>query len=260
MASTNTQNSVTFVLVPGSFVKAAEHDKLESLLRDKGHTVTLVELLSANDGTRTPPATADQDADHIRAAILSILDNDKRNVVLGVHSYSGIPGSSALRGLSQVDRAQAGKSTSVVGVVYVASFLPNEGQSVRDIMADHIQEPYKSGVPGDYLPALPAEFLPLIFNDVEQEEAAKYYGVMTRHSSDSYSGKCTYAAWKDIPSLQIIPGKDVIMPVEVQELMYKNAVANGGKVTRVFVEGAGHCVNISQPELVVDELIRLASL
>ncbi|KAK5327169.1 hypothetical protein LTR70_001644 [Exophiala xenobiotica] len=232
--------NVTFVLVPGSFTIPAEYDKVEGLLKDRGHKVKPVSLLSANDGTRMPPATVEEDTAHIREELLSVLDAQRHNVVMCVHSYSGVPGSSALRGLSKPDRLAAGKDTSVLGIVYVGSFLPVVGQSLRDILGEAMPEPYKTGFPGEYMPAISSEMAAFIFNDVEdQSEMAKYYAMMTRHSSNSYGEK------------------DVILPVHVQEAMYERAVKDGGKVKRVFLEGAGHCPNVSRPQLVVDELVGL---
>ncbi|KAJ9652226.1 hypothetical protein H2198_008499 [Neophaeococcomyces mojaviensis] len=258
---------VTFVLVPGSFVTPAENDKLAAALEQKGYTVNHIELLTANDGTRQPPATMADDTTHIRSEISSILDNDNRNVVLVLHSYAGIPGNNALSGLNTADRAAAGKDTSVVGILFIGSFLPMAGESLRDILTsdlapgEHIQEPYKSGMPGEYLPAIPAEFAPFVFNDlVDQAEVAKYHGLMVRHASDSYGAKATYTAWKDIHSVYMIPERDVILPVVVQEAMYERAISEGGKVKRVFVEGVGHCVNISRPEVVVKELEAITGL
>lgn len=251
----------TFVLVPGSFVTPVEYDKVITLLESKGHSVKAVELLSVNDGSRMPPATFEEDVSHIRSAILDVLDNEKRNVVLVVHSYSGVPGSSAVSGLSIKDRESAGHQTAVTGIVYIASFLPVLNESLRDIMKDHMPEDFKAGFPGGYYPRTSAEFVPFIFNDVtDQSEVAKYYGAMVRHASDTYSGPATYEAWKDIESVQIIPLSDFIVPVAVQESMYERTVKEGGKVTKVSIEGGGHCVNISRPDLVVGQLLKIAGL
>lgn len=92
----------------------------------------------------------------------------------------------------------------------------------------------------------------------DQDEVARLYGFFTRHSSDTYSGKATYAAWRDIPAVQIIPEKDVVLPTFVQEAVHERMVAAGGKVRRVLVEGAGHSINVSRPELVAEEMIRQA--
>ena len=251
---------VSFVLVPGSFATTKLYeDNLVAALRGDGYDARPVELLSANDGSRLPAPTMEQDAEYIRTNVLSILDDqvNPKNVLLTVHSYSGLPGSSAVKGLGKADRTAQGKSTAVIGIVYIGSFLPALGQSVRDINPE-APEPYKSGLPGEYFPLLPAEYGPFIFSDFPAEEIPKLFSHLTRHSSDSYSGKASYEAWKYIPSVQIIPGADAIVPPQLQEEMYQNAVAAGGKVKRVYVEGAGHAVNGSRTELVVDEMINLA--
>ncbi|KAH7037785.1 Alpha/beta hydrolase fold-1 [Microdochium trichocladiopsis] len=263
MAASTAKDEVAFVVVPGSFATPALYeDNIVAGLRSRGYRVDLIGLLSANDGSRLPAPTMEDDAAHIRAAALAILDDPEqpRDVVLSVHSYSGIPGSSALKGLAKAERsAQQGKpATGVVGIVYLGSFVPFEGQSIRDIMGEAMPEAYRIGSPGGYLPGVSKELAPLIFNDLPPERALEILNAMTLHSSDSYSGKASYEAWRDIPSRQLIPEQDLIVPVPVQLQMYDKAAAAGGKITKVVVPGAGHALNVSKTELVVQELVKAA--
>jgi pimeloyl-ACP methyl ester carboxylesterase len=239
------RDNVEIVIIPGSFALPAPYDILVEGFRAQGYNARVIALLSANDGTRFPAPTMQDDAAEIRAAVQSVLDDPEkpRNVVLAAHSYAGLPGSEALKGLSRTDRSAQGKDTAVIGFVGIASFLPQEGQSLRDIMGVIEGSPAsEDSVPGGYLPAIAAEFSPFLFNDLDPVEGARLLATMTRHSSDSYDGKVSYAAWRDIPTLQIIPSMDLIIPVPKQELMYEKANATApGKVTRVVYEGAGHC-------------------
>lgn len=257
-------HNVAFVIVPGSFATPALYeDNIVAGLRAKGYRVDLTGLLSADDGSRQPAATMDDDAAHIRAAVTAILDDSEHphDVVLCLHSYSGLPGTSALKGLAKAHRAaQHGKpATGVVGIVYLGSFVPFEGQSLRDIMADAMPEAYRVRDPGGYMPGVSSEYAPLIFNDLPADRALEILGAMTLHSSDSYSGRASYEAWRDIPSRQIIPEQDLIVPTAIQLQMYDEVVAAGGKLTKVIVPGAGHAINVSQTELVVNELINAAA-
>lgn len=254
----------SFIIVPGSFATAPLYDSLVAALRDQGHEARAIDLPSANDGSVLPAPTGEDDAKHIREAVLATLDSETSpsDVVVMLHSYSGVPGSSALKGLSRADRSAQGKTTAVVGVLYLASFVLPLGESNRTWLSarDAMPEPFKSGVPGGYLPPIDPSFGAFIFNDIKSEELqAKYLAQMTRHSSDSYDGVVSYEAWKEIPSVTVIPENDVIVPTPLQEVMYEQSVAAGGKVRRVFVEGAGHCVNVSRPELVAEELVKLAA-
>ncbi|KAL1860702.1 hypothetical protein Daus18300_009045 [Diaporthe australafricana] len=262
MASVN--NKTSFLIVPGSFATASIYDGLVNVLKEQGHEVRAIDLPSANDGSRLPAPTAEDDAQHIRKEVTANLDHETNssNVIVMLHSYSGVPGSSALKGLSKTARSAEGKSTAVIGVLYLAAFVLPLGQSNRAWLSSHdaMPEPFKAGIPGGYFPPIDPTFAAFIFNDVQSaEEQARCLSLMTRHSSDSYSGVVSYEAWKDISSVLVIPEKDVIVPTPLLELMYEEAKAAGGKIRRVFVDGAGHCVNISRPELVAEELVKLAA-
>jgi pimeloyl-ACP methyl ester carboxylesterase len=256
----------SFIIVPGSFATAAIYDSLVAELKKQGHAARAIDLPSANDGSRLPAPTGEDDSEHIRAEILADLDDNEAgppsDVVVMLHSYAGVPGSSALKGLGRADRAADGKTTAVVGVMYLSSFVLPLGESNRSWLSarDAMPEPYKSGVPGGYLPAIDPSFGAFIFNDIKQEEErARYLAMMTRHSSDSFNGVVSYEAWKHIPSVLVIPEHDFIVPTPLLEAMYEQSVAAGGKVKRVFVEGAGHCFNVSRPEIVAEELVKLAA-
>lgn len=254
---------VKFLIVPGSFSTPPAYDLLVAEIQSQGYEARVTDLLSANDGTRQPPATGEDDAEHIRKQVLAILDSDTdpTNVVLAAHSYGGMPATSALKGLSKADRSAQGKATAVVGLVYIASFIVPLGQSSREYMSGNgdLPEPARTGVPGGYLPAIDPAFMKFIFNDIESEEdIAKYAATFTRHSSDSLDYKIAYEAWKDIPTLSLIPANDLVIPTAVQMAMYELAEAAGGKVTKFLVEGAGHGLTVSQPKLVAAEMIKLA--
>lgn len=291
MAAASPPKKVTFLLVPGSFSTPPAYDGLlHHLQHARGYPARTLALLSADDGTRQPPATGADDAAHLRREILSVLDGDNNDnekeatdVVLAVHSYGGIPGTSALRGLGRADRAAQGKRTAVVGLVYVASFVLPLGQSLRgcmliggggaeaeasgdDVASAPAPEPVRIGVPGGYLPALDRSVLEAIFSDMlpsgeeekDEDAIAKYAGTFTRHSSDSFDYAIEYEAWRDVPSVYLIPGADVVVPTAAQLAMFEYAVAAGGNITKVLVPGAGHALNVSRMGLVADEMVKLA--
>jgi pimeloyl-ACP methyl ester carboxylesterase len=243
MAATN---NVEVIIIPGSFALPPPYDILVDAFKANGYNARTVALLSANDGTRFPAATMQDDAAEIRSAVLSTLDSpsEPRNVVLAVHSYAGFPGSEALKGLDSASRSTQGKSTSVVGLVAIASFLPQVGECIRDVMGYEEGSPAsEQRVPGGYLASIPPDYADYLFNDVaDPAERLRLHATMTRHSSDSFDGQVSYAAWRDVPTLQIIPAADVIVPVPTQEMMYERAKAVApGTVTRVVYDGAGHC-------------------
>ncbi|KAB5572577.1 hypothetical protein GE09DRAFT_1185863 [Coniochaeta sp. 2T2.1] len=240
------KDNVEIVIVPGSCATTPPYQVIVDGLKAKGYNARTIGLLSVNDGTRFPAATMQDDAAKIRSAVLSILDDPQtpRNVVLAAHSYGSVPTTEALRGLSKADRSAEGKTTAVVGLLYMAAFIPQ--------------------APGarEYYPTTPAEFASFVFNDVEDPtEAARLHATFERHSADSYDGKVSYAAWKDIPSVQIVPSVDMVISVaKQQEMADRVKEIAPEKFKLVVYEGAGHCFCWHGTGIgrTVDKLIKLA--
>jgi pimeloyl-ACP methyl ester carboxylesterase len=116
----------------------------------------------------------------------------------------------------------------------------------------------KTGVPGGYLPGFTPELAQLVFNDLPEEAALNFIGSLSLHSSDSYNGEVSYVAWRDIPSLTIIPSNDIVVPTPMQEVMYERSVKAGGKIERVLIDGAGHGLPVSRLDDVVEEMVKFA--
>ena len=84
------------------------------------------------------------DAAHIHGIIEALVDDDK-DVLVAMHSYGGIPGTQAVRGLTREERKkqQQGRKEGggVMGLVYVSSLLVNAGESSEDSFAGVGGEP-----------------------------------------------------------------------------------------------------------------------
>ena len=87
------------------------------------------------------------DAAHIHGVIDALINHDGKDVLVAMHSYGGIPGTQAVRGLTRKEREkqqQQGRTLregGVVGLVYVSSLLVNEGESSEDSFAGVGGEP-----------------------------------------------------------------------------------------------------------------------
>ena len=72
--------------------------------------------------------TAEDDMNYVRDKMLiPVLDREGRDVILFTHSYSGIPGSAASKGLSKAERQAQGKTTGVLGQIFLASIMLKGG-------------------------------------------------------------------------------------------------------------------------------------
>jgi pimeloyl-ACP methyl ester carboxylesterase len=117
----------SIVFVHGMFHVPANYDVLLKLLKDAGYRVSAPQLPSMQDLT---PAvgTMEPDIKAVREAIEQELEQD-HDVVLVMHSYGGVVGSQAFKGLAKKDRGDKSGVTQLVGV---AANLLDEGEKMAD--------------------------------------------------------------------------------------------------------------------------------
>lgn len=121
-----------FVIIPGASQTPSHYAYLSHLLNLAGFP-TISALLPSLGATKE--VTAQDDTDYIRdRMLLPILDHSKRDVIMIMHSYSGMPGSAAAAGLSPSERTAQGKTTSVIGQIFITAMLIKGGDGT-DILA-----------------------------------------------------------------------------------------------------------------------------
>ena len=121
-----------FVLVPGAALTPSHYAYLQHLLLGQGYGALSALLPTVG---ATSPVTAEDDTEFIRSRmLLPLLDMEEHDVIMISHSYGGMPASAAARGLSKADRAAKGKTTSVLGQIFIATILPRGGDG-KDVVA-----------------------------------------------------------------------------------------------------------------------------
>lgn len=114
------------VIVPGGSQNPAHYGYLSHLLFLAGYPVYTALLPSVGHAGQI---TVDDDTRYIREKmILPVLDYEERDVVLLMHSYSGVPGSAAATGLGRGEREKQGRKTAVIGQIYLAALLAKGGE------------------------------------------------------------------------------------------------------------------------------------
>jgi pimeloyl-ACP methyl ester carboxylesterase len=218
------------VLVHGGFVDGSGWEGVYRVLRREGHTVTVVQnpTISLSDDVRvTKQAIADQNGP----------------VILVGHSYGGVV------------ITEAGNDPKVVGLVYIAAFAPDEGESVSSLIKD---PPPGAPVPpilppqDGYLFLDKAKFPAAFAADVEPEKAEFMADSQVPWGVEALNGAINRPAWKAKPSWYLIAADDQMIPPPAQRFMAERAGA-----TVVEVSGS-HAVYVSQPDPVVDLISRAA--
>jgi pimeloyl-ACP methyl ester carboxylesterase len=218
------------VLVHGGFVDGAGWEGVYKILKRDGYNVSIVQNPTtslADDVAFTKRVIADQNGP----------------VILVGHSYGGVVGT------------EAGTDSRVHGLVYVAAFAPDKGESVQSLISN---PPPGAPVP----PILPpkdgflfldrAKFADSFAADVEPGVSAFMADSQVPWGVAALGGAVTAPAWKEKKSWYIVATNDKMIPPPAQREMAKRA---GSTV----VEAAGsHAIYVSKPE-VVAALIKQAA-
>ncbi|MGC2031504.1 MAG: alpha/beta hydrolase [Steroidobacteraceae bacterium] len=217
-------------LVHGGFVDGSGWEDVYRILKKDGYRVSIVQ---------NPTTTLADDV----AATKRVIAEQQGPVILVGHSYGGVV------------ITEAGNDPGVAGLVYIAAFAPDRGESVAALIKD---APPGAPVP----PILPPQegFLALdklkfsasFAADVAAEKAEFMANSQVPWGVDALNGAVTEPAWKAKPSWYLVATDDRMIPPAAQRAMSKRA---GSSV--VEVKGS-HAVYVSQPEAVA-ELIKRAA-
>jgi pimeloyl-ACP methyl ester carboxylesterase len=223
-------SALTVVLVHGGFVDGAGWEGVYNILKKDGYNVSIVQN----------PTTSL--ADDVAAARLAIARAQGAVVLVG-HSYGGVV------------VTEAGTDPKVAGLVYIAAFAPDKGESVESL----IKNPPPGAPVPPILPPLDgylfldrAKFRASFAADVSEAKAAFLADSQVPWGVGALSGSVSEPAWKTKPSWYLIATEDKMIPPPAQRQMATRA---GSTVT----EAAGsHAIYISKPEAVAALIAKAA--
>jgi pimeloyl-ACP methyl ester carboxylesterase len=218
------------VLVHGGFVDGSGWLGVYGELKKRGYSVAVVQN----------PTTSL--ADDVAVTKRALAAQDGPSVLVG-HSYGGVV------------ITEAGNDPKVAGLVYVAAFAPDAGESVAALIKD---PPPGAAVP----PILPpqdgflfldkAKFAESFAADVAPETAAFMADSQVPWGVDALTGAVSEAAWRKKPSTYVVATEDRMIPPPAQRGMAARA---GAKV--VDVKGS-HALYVSQPAAIADVIQQVA--
>ncbi|HTJ58559.1 MAG TPA: alpha/beta hydrolase [Devosiaceae bacterium] len=210
------------VLVHGGFVDGSGWEGVYDILKKHGYDVTIVQ---------NPTTSLADDVAVTKRAI----DAAGGEVILVGHSYGGAVVS------------EAGTDPKVAGVVYIAAFAPDAGESVSALIANP-----PPGVPVP--PILPpengflfldrAKFAGSFAADVRPELASFMADSQVPWGVAALEGKITAPAWKAKPTWYLVTTDDKMIPAPAQRKMAERA-----KAKTVETPGS-HAIYVSKPEVV----------
>jgi pimeloyl-ACP methyl ester carboxylesterase len=164
-------------------------------------------------------------------------------VILVGHSYGGAV------------ITEAGNDPKVAGLVYIAAFALDKGESVSSLIKD---PPPGAPVPpilppvDGYLFLDKTKFPSSFAADVDAEKAAFMADSQVPWAAEALNGTISEAAWRTKPSWYLVTTEDKMIPPPAQRFMSERA---GSTVVEV---AGSHAIYVSQPNAVA-KLIKTAA-
>jgi pimeloyl-ACP methyl ester carboxylesterase len=217
--SSLTNANASIVLVHGGFVDGSGWEDVYRILKKDGYDVSIVQ---------NPTISLEGDL----AATRQVVAAQRSPVILVGHSYGGVV------------ITEAGNDPKVAGLVYIAAFAPDKGESVGSLIKD---PPPGAPVP----PILPPQngflfldkdrFAQGFAADVDPAKADFMANSQVPWGLDALNGAVTTPAWKSKPSWYLVATEDHMIPPPAQHAMAKRAGAS------VSETAASHSLYVSKP-------------
>ena len=230
MSTTLATAPVSIVLVHGGFVDGSGWQGVYEILKNDGYNVSIVQ---------NPTTSLDDDV----AATKRILSTLSGPAILVGHSYGGVV------------ITEAGTDPRVVGLVYIAAFAPDKGESVATLIKDPVPgAPVPPILPPQdgFLALDQSKFAASFAADIPTDKAEFMAKSQVPWGLDALNGTVSEPAWKTKPSWYLVATDDKMIPPPAQQAMSKRAGS-----TVVEVKGS-HAVYVSQPKAVAALIAKAA--
>ena len=224
---TTNPNNVTIVLVHGVWVDGSSWSKVIPTLQNADYRVIAVQL---------PLQSLSDDV----ATVKRTIDLAGGPVILVGHSYGGFVITNA-----------AYNNPNVKGLVYIAAFAPNEGQSLNNFV-DPAKLPKVVDSAG-FVYIKPENFRQLFAQDIDPTETKVMAATQKPANQAIFTEKSGPPAWKQIRSWYQVSENDHAIPPEAERTFAKQINATTISVT------SSHASPVSHPNEVAKLILDAAN-
>lgn len=205
------------VLVTGAWTPPTAYHKLVDLLKSPPYNFTVHSpTLASNNGAKLPN-TFEDDVEGIRSVIEELVVRAGKEVVLVMHSYGGVVGSSATKGLTKKDRQDL--PGGITHLFYISAYLLAKDQSAWDVLVEangNTPERQKLVEFKDDGTWLPTDAVSGLYHDLDPEDQREQVAGIQPHNFVALMGKATHEPWREVPSTYIYTSEDLWVPPSFQ--------------------------------------------
>ena len=218
-------NPTNIVLVHGAWADGSSWAGVIERLQGRGYKVTAPQF---------PETSLADDVARLR----QVLDLQDGPTIVAGHSYGG-----------QIVTALGTDAPNVVGLVYIAAFGLDEGESIGGLLAQgpptaalahlNIDKLGFAWVPED-------DFVSHFASDVDAAEAKVMFAVQQPLAASTLGDVMGVPAWKSFPSWFLVAENDEAIPPDVERMFAKRMGATTVEVA------SSHVAMVSHPDEVTD--------
>ena len=195
------------VISPGGGHLSTAYHKLTTYLTARGYPVTAVDLIS-NTTTTNPsaasahPTTFAGDVAAITSAITSHASSGHDVVVL-CHSFGGIPGSTACKGLLKSDRAAQNLPGGVTHIIYLASFALPLQASLFALTGGALPPIFNLSPDGKTI--MPKNARDLFWEEgMSESDYAELEANLAPMAKEAFEGEVGFEAWRYVDASYVL--------------------------------------------------------
>ena len=219
------------VLVHGAWADGSCWSNVIERLQADGYKVTAPQL---------PESSLADDVARVRL----VLNRQSGPTVLVGHSYGG-----------QVITSLGTDAPNVVGLVYIAAFGLDEGESIGALLKQGPPTPGTANIDVDsegsgWIPE--DDFLGHFAGDIDPARAKVMYAVQQPLSLSTFEDVMGTPAWKALPSWYLVAQNDEVIPPDAERQFAKRMGADTVEVA------SGHCAMVSHPEETYERIVSAA--
>jgi pimeloyl-ACP methyl ester carboxylesterase len=224
--------SRNIVLVHGAWADGSCWSNVIERLQADGYKVTAPQL----------PETAL--ADDV-ARVRHVLTRQSGPTVLAAHSYGG-----------QVITSLGTDAPNVVGLVYIAAFGLDEGESIGALLQQGPPTPALANyeIDSEGFAWLPEDdFVGHFAADIDPVKAKVMYAVQQPLHTSTLEDVMGAPAWKSLPSWYLVTENDEVIPPDAERQFAQRMGADTIEVA------SGHCAMVSHPEETHERIVTAAN-
>jgi len=205
---------------------------------------SVIELLQADGYTVTVPQLPETSLAHDVARVRHVLTRQSGPTVVAAHSYGG-----------QVITSLGTDAPNVVGLVYIAGFGLDEGESIGALLQQGPPTPAVANVDIDSegFAWLPVDaFIGHFAADIDPVKAKVMHAVQQPLHVSTFDDVMGTPAWKSLPSWYLVAENDEVIPPDAERQFAQRMGADTIEVV------SGHCAMISHPEETYERIVTAA--